>query len=144
MWVLRTECVPSNLYIKTLPHNVMALEGGAFERWGFPGGSGGKEPTCDVEDLGSIPGLGRSPGGGHGYPLQYSCLENPMNRGAWRAAVHVSQRVKHCWASNFHFHIWGGVIRIRWTHESGAFMNGINVLLRVSVKLASSLCCLKQ
>ena len=42
----------------------------------------------DVRDSGSIPGWGRSPGGGHGNPLQYSCLENPMDRGAWRAAVH--------------------------------------------------------
>ena len=44
---------------------------------GFPGGSDGKEYTCSVEDLGLIPGLGRSPGRGHGNPLQYSCLENP-------------------------------------------------------------------
>ena len=42
----------------------------------------------DIRDMGSIPGLGRSPGGGHGNPLQYSCLENPMDRGAWRATVH--------------------------------------------------------
>ena len=42
----------------------------------------------DIKDLGSIPGLGRSPGGGHGNPLQYSCLENPMDRGAWQATVH--------------------------------------------------------
>ena len=44
---------------------------------GFPGGSDSKESACNVGDLGSIPGLGRSPGGGHGNPLQYSCLENP-------------------------------------------------------------------
>ena len=42
----------------------------------------------DVGDVGSLPGSGRSPGGGHGNPLQYSCLENAMNRGAWRASVH--------------------------------------------------------
>ena len=42
----------------------------------------------DIRDTGSIPGLGRSPGGGHGNPLQYSCLENPMDREAWRATVH--------------------------------------------------------
>ena len=47
----------------------------------------GKESTCNVRDLGSVPGLGRSPGGGHGNPLQYSCLENPMDRGALRATV---------------------------------------------------------
>ena len=41
----------------------------------------------DERDLGSVPGLGRSPGGGHGNPLQYSCLENPMDRGAWQATV---------------------------------------------------------
>ena len=52
---------------------------------GFPGGSDSKESAWDP---GPIPGLGRSPGGGHGNPLQYSCLENPMDRGAWRAAVH--------------------------------------------------------
>ena len=46
--------------------------------WGFPGGSDGKESTCNVQDLGLIPELGRSPGGGHGNPLQYSCLENPL------------------------------------------------------------------
>ena len=42
----------------------------------------------DIRDMGLIPGLGRSPGGGHGNPLQYSCLENPMNRGVWGATVH--------------------------------------------------------
>ena len=47
---------------------------------GFPGGSAGKESTCNAGDLGSIPGLGRSPAGGHGNPLQYSYLENPMDR----------------------------------------------------------------
>ena len=55
---------------------------------GFPGGAGGKEPACyggNVRDMDSIPGLGRSPGGGHGNLLQYSCLENPMDREAWQA-----------------------------------------------------------
>ena len=55
---------------------------------GFPGGSDGKEPTCNAGDPGSIPGLGRPPEGGHGNPLQYSCLENPKDRGAWRATLH--------------------------------------------------------
>ena len=54
---------------------------------GFPGGSDGKEAACDVGDVGLIPGLGRSPGEGSVYPLQYSCLEDPMNRGAWWATV---------------------------------------------------------
>ena len=52
---------------------------------GFPSGSDHKESACSAGDLGSNPGSGRSPGEGNGNPLQYSCLENPMNRGAWRA-----------------------------------------------------------
>ena len=55
---------------------------------GFPGGSDGKESACNAGDPGSNPGLGRSPGEGNGNPLQYSCLENPTHRGAWRATVH--------------------------------------------------------
>ena len=55
---------------------------------GFPRGSVVKNPPINAEDTGSIPGLGRSPGEGNGNPLQYSCLENPMNRGAWWATVH--------------------------------------------------------
>ena len=55
---------------------------------GFPGGSDGKKSACDVGEQGSIAGLGRSPGEGHGNPLQYSCLENSMDRGAWWATVH--------------------------------------------------------
>ena len=49
----------------------------------------------DIRDIGSISGLGRSPGGGHGNPLQYSCLENPMDRGAWQTQTMVLQRVGH-------------------------------------------------
>ena len=55
---------------------------------GFPSGSVGKESACNAEDPGSIPGLGRSPGEGNGNPLQYSCLENSMKRGAWLVTVH--------------------------------------------------------
>ena len=55
---------------------------------GFPGGSDGKASACNVEDLGSVLGLGRSPGEGNSNPLQYSCLENSMDGGAWRATVH--------------------------------------------------------
>ena len=55
---------------------------------GFPGGSDGKEFACNAEDLGSIPGLGRYPGGGHGNPFQYSCLENTIDREAWWTTVH--------------------------------------------------------
>ena len=55
---------------------------------GFPGGSEVKASDCNAGDLGSIPVLGRSPGEGNGNPLQYSCLENPMDGGAWWATVH--------------------------------------------------------
>ena len=86
---------------------------------GFPCGSAGKESSCNVGDLGSISGLGRSPGEGKGYPLllvfgegngtplQHSCLENPMDRGAWWAAVHgvaKSQTGLRDFTFTFHFH----------------------------------------
>ena len=54
---------------------------------GFPGGSDIKEYACSAGDPGLIPGSGKSPGEGHGYPLQYSCLENSVVTGAWRATV---------------------------------------------------------
>ena len=57
--------------------------------WFIPGGSDGQESACNAGDLGSMPGLGRSPGEGNGNPFQYSCLENSMDRGAWQATVHV-------------------------------------------------------
>ena len=56
-------------------------------KWVFPGGSYSKASACHARDLGSIPGLGRSPGEGNGNPLQCSCLENPMDGGAWWAIV---------------------------------------------------------
>ena len=67
------------------------FQGKFWERqWVFPDGSAGEESIChvgDTGDMGSIPGSGRSPGGGNGNPLQYSGLKNPMNGGAWRATV---------------------------------------------------------
>ena len=70
--------------------------------WGFPSGSAGKESTGNAGDLGSIAGLGRSPGEGNGYPHRYSCLENPVDRGAWQATVHG---IAKCWTqlSDLHF-----------------------------------------
>ena len=60
---------------------------------GFPGGSDSKESASNAGDLGLIPGSGRSPEEGNGYPLQYSCLENPMDTGTWQTGVHgVSKR----------------------------------------------------
>ena len=61
-----------------------------------------KNPSADVgdiRDVGSIPGSGRSPGGGHGNPLQYSCLKNPMDGGAWRAIVHGVAKVGQDWSN---------------------------------------------
>ena len=60
----------------------------------FPGGSV-KESACSAEDPSSIPGSGRSSGEGNGNPLQYSCLDNPMDRGAWQATLHGVKRVGH-------------------------------------------------
>ena len=72
--------------------------------WGeHLGGSAGKESACDAENPGSIPGLGRSHGEGNGNPLQYSCLKNSVDRGAWGgggAAVCGSQRVGHACVTN--------------------------------------------
>ena len=73
----------------------------------FPGGSDSKASACSAGDLGSIPGSGRSPGEGNGNPLQYSCLENPMDGGAWWAAVHgvaKSQTRLSDFTFTFHFH----------------------------------------
>ena len=68
--------IPQNLYIIEVTNS------------DFPGGSDSKAPAYNVGDPGSIPGSGRSPGEGNGNPLQYSCLDNPMDGGAWWATVH--------------------------------------------------------
>ena len=68
---------------------------------GFPGGSDRKESVCKAGDWGLIPRLGRSPGEGNSYPLQYSCLENAMNRRAWQAIVHGVAKSQTC-LSDFH------------------------------------------
>ena len=68
---------------------------------GFPGSSDGKESACNAGDRGSIPGSGKSPGEGNGNPLQYSCLENTTDRGAWQVTPHgveesnVTERLTH-------------------------------------------------
>ena len=66
----------------------------------FPGGSDGKESVHYVEDPGSIPGSGRSPVEGNGNSLQYSCLENSKDRGAWQATVHGVTRIGHDQVTN--------------------------------------------
>ena len=79
--------------------------------WGFPGGLDGKESACNAEDPGSIPGSGRSPGEGNGYPLQYSCLENSMDRGAWWAIQ--SDGLTKSWTRLNDLHFSGKELRLR-------------------------------
>ena len=69
----------------------------------FPGGSDSKESACNVGDWTSVPGSGTSPGEGNDNPLQYSCLENPMDRGAWWATAHGVTKSR-TWLSDYHFH----------------------------------------
>ena len=77
----------------------------SFSSYGFLGGSEGKESACNSGDPDLIPGSGRSPEEGKGYPLQYSCLENLMDRGAWQATVHGVAKSQDDWAiNNVHFH----------------------------------------
>ena len=75
---------------------------------GFLGGSGGKESACNAGDWGLIPGSGRSTGEGNGYPLQYSCLENPRDRGAWWAAIYgvTQSRTQLKWLSRSSSNVW--------------------------------------
>ena len=68
----------------------------------FPCGSDGKESACNAGDLDSIPGSGRSPGEGNGNPFEYSCLENPVGRGAWQSIVHGVAKTQTR-LRNFHF-----------------------------------------
>ena len=100
----------------------------------IPGGSDGKESTCNVGDLGSVPGFGRSPGGGHGNLLQYSCLKNHMDRGARWTAVHgvaksqkrLSDQAQHS-TNAFHWtlHLWNDIRFLGgknfWSHKFGNY-----------------------
>ena len=76
--------------------------------YGFPGGSEVKASACNVGDLGSIPGSGRSPGEGNGNPLQYSCPENPMDGGAWWATVPQGRKESDA-TERLHFHFQKGL-----------------------------------
>ena len=77
---LKQICKIKKNFFKDFEHYLQSI-------WGFPGGSDGKESACNEKDSGPIPGSARSPGQGHGNPLQYSHLENPMDRGVWCATV---------------------------------------------------------
>ena len=81
-WHVSYSHVTSNRLLGFIELHLQNEEGELHESFkkGFPGGSDGEESACNPRDLGSIPGSGRSPGGGHGNPLQYSCLENSMDR----------------------------------------------------------------
>ena len=78
---LSDTCIESMFYQSSACLYIVLMM--SFEDRSFPGGSEGKASACNAGDLGSIPESGRSPGEGNGNPLQYSCLENPMDRGAW-------------------------------------------------------------
>ena len=85
----RRQTLPSELPGK--PWCAQKFQQYRMDLWGFPGGTVVKNMPAnagDTRDMGSMPGSGRSPGGGNGTPLQYSCLGNPMDRGTWRATVH--------------------------------------------------------
>ena len=88
-------CVPTVIYrkedvVKKIIRKIKYIYSTTPSFSGFSGGTSQNLPANagDIRDAGSVPGSGRSPGGGHSNPLQYSCLENPMDRGAWRATVH--------------------------------------------------------
>ena len=83
----------------------------------LPCGSEGKASACSAGDLGSIPGSGRSPGEGNGNPLQYSCLENPMDRGAWRATVHEVAESQTRLSNFMHTHTTGIEVTTHWRHR---------------------------
>ena len=109
-------CTQTHTHTHTHTHKKKAKETNMLSRnltfepryrdfMGFPGGSDDKAPACNAGDPGLIPGLGRSPGEGNGNPLQYSCLENSMDGGAWLATVHG---VAKSWTqlSDFTFYSW--------------------------------------
>ena len=87
--------------IETTYFNSLCL---SLQHSGFPGDSEGNESTCKAGDPGSIPGSGRSPREGNGNPLQYSCLENPMDRGAWQATIYsITKNQTQLSDKHFHF-----------------------------------------
>ena len=130
----------SNLSIENSSHSGWHVTcGQGTERWvglwcsvihtSFPGSSVAKESDCSVGVLGLIPGLGRSPDEGNSKPLQYSCLENPMDRGAWQATVHGVTRVRHNlatkpspWCSE-----WQGTVWVSWKLTWGCLFIWISV-----------------
>ena len=118
--------------------------------WAFPVAPDGKESVCDAGDLGSILGLWRSPGERNGNPLQYACLENPMDRGAWWATVHGVKKSQtrqsdlhftdmelswHLWVC--HLACWCVTMSIFWGSQS----TGINSSTILDLFGSISVCC---
>ena len=85
-----------------------------FNVWGFPRGSVGKESACNAGAPSAVPGSGRSPGEENGNPLQYSCLENSMDRGVGQATIHGNHRGGRDCVTNFHFQGYFLKIPIEW------------------------------
>ena len=83
----KANTIVSDERLKTFPLRSGARQGGPLSPLLFPGGSDSKESACNTGDLGSIPGSGRSSGERNGNPLQYSCLDNSRDRGAWQVTV---------------------------------------------------------
>ena len=107
-----------------------------FSRW-----LSGKESICNTGDTGdvdSIPGCGRFPRGGHGNPLQYSCLEDPMNRRGWRAAVHgvTKNRARLKWLSTHARSHWSSQSFLCWTSQNSGVKSGVNDHWWLIVKLS--------
>ena len=95
---------------------------------GFPGSSVGKESSCRAGDLGLISGSERSPGEGNDKPLQYSCLEIPMDRAAWQATVHGISTVRHVLAASFRFNrqqLISSWILIQWGFPGGSVVKNL-------------------
>ena len=93
--MLSNQVSHSNMTLLLVPHEISIVTLFLLLVLGFCHNSVGKSSACKAGDPDSIPGSGRSPGEGNGKPLQYSCLENPMDRGAWQATVHGIARVGH-------------------------------------------------
>ena len=94
----------ANISRNVVLRNTTNIASNSFLYTFLPGDSDGKETACHAGDPGLIPGSGRSPGEGNGIPLQYSCLENSVDRGAWWATVLGIARVGHDWATNTSLH----------------------------------------
>ena len=102
--------------LQRIGHNWVTFTSTSLSLWGFPHSPVSKEFACNAEDVGSILGLGRSPGEENGNPLQYSCLENPLGRGAWQATVWGVARVGRDLGINHHHYEFITIFHIVMNH----------------------------